>query len=75
VGRGLLFGTFLWAVNDELLNARLGLSGPPTAYPLMTHVRGLIGHVVLGMGTEIGIGILAGIGGGAGRARQPTVMS
>jgi uncharacterized membrane protein YagU involved in acid resistance len=58
-GRGLVFGVLLWAANDEFLNTRLGLAGPPTAYPLMTHVRGLIGHVVLGVGTELGIGILA----------------
>jgi hypothetical protein len=60
-GRGLVFGALLWAVNDEFLNTRLGLAGPPTAYPLMTHVRGLIGHLVLGVGTEVGIVTLAGI--------------
>jgi hypothetical protein len=40
-GHGLLYGARLWTVNDEYLNARLGLSAPPAAYPLMTHVRGL----------------------------------
>jgi hypothetical protein len=68
-GRGSAYGGLLWAVNDEFLNTRLGLAGPPAAYPLMTHVRGLIGHVVLGMGTELGIRILAGIG-GARRGRD-----
>jgi hypothetical protein len=57
-GRGLLYGALLWAVNDEYLNARLGLSAPPGAYPLMTHVRGLIGHLALGVGTDVGIDIL-----------------
>jgi uncharacterized membrane protein YagU involved in acid resistance len=60
-GRGLVFGALLWAVNDEYLNARLGLSGPPEAYPLMTHVRGLIGHLVLGVGTDLGSDILASV--------------
>jgi hypothetical protein len=58
-GRGLLFGALLWAGNDELLNTTLGLAGPPTAYPRMTHVRGLIGHLVLGVGTDLGIDTLA----------------
>jgi hypothetical protein len=58
-GRGLVFGALLWAVNDELINTGLGLAGPPMAYPLLTHIRGLIGHVVLGVGTDLGIDRLA----------------
>jgi hypothetical protein len=54
-GRGLLFGAVLWAVNDELLNTALGLAAPPDAYPPSSHVRGLIGHLVLGVGTDVGI--------------------
>lgn len=54
-GRGLLFGAILWGVNDELLNTALGLAGPPDAYPASSHVRGLIGHLVLGVGTDVGI--------------------
>lgn len=61
VGHGLAFGALLWAVNDEYLNTRLGLAGPWSAYPLMTHVRGLIGHLVLGVGTHLGINLLAGV--------------
>lgn len=57
-GRGLAFGLLLWAVNDEYLNTRLGLAGPFDAYPLETHWRGLVGHVVLGMATDSGIDIL-----------------
>ena len=68
--RGLVLGALLWALNDEFLNTRLGLAGPPAAYPLLTHVRGLIGHVVLGMGTELGIAILTGL---ARLARRQTV--
>lgn len=58
-GRGLLFGALLWAVNDEYLNTKLGLSAPPPAYPLITHVRGLIGHAVLGVGTDLGVDALS----------------
>jgi uncharacterized membrane protein YagU involved in acid resistance len=54
-GRGILFGLALWVVNDELLNSALGLSGPPEAYPLSSHLRGLIGHLVLGVATDLGI--------------------
>jgi hypothetical protein len=54
-GRGILFGLALWAVNDELLNTVLGLAAPPDAYPPSSHLRGLIGHLVLGVGTGVGI--------------------
>lgn len=50
--RGIVYGALLWALNDELLNTRLGLAGPPDAYPLSTHFRGLVGHVVLGVVTD-----------------------
>ena len=45
----------VFAANDEYANAALGLSGPPRAYPVQTHLRGLTGHAVLGMATETGI--------------------
>lgn len=50
----------LFAVNDEYLNTRLGLVGPIEAYPPETHLRGLAGHAVLGVGTETGIQLLGG---------------
>jgi uncharacterized membrane protein YagU involved in acid resistance len=59
-GRGLLYGLVLWAVNDEYLNIKLGLAGPFDAYPLETHWRGLVGHAVLGVGTDVGIDLLGG---------------
>jgi hypothetical protein len=61
-GRGLLFGAALWAVNDELVNAALGLAGPPQAYPLSSHLRGLIGHLVLGVATDVGIDLAGATG-------------
>ncbi len=57
-GRGLAYGLLLWAVNDELLNTALGVSGRPDAYPASSHVRGLIGHVALGVATDVGIDLL-----------------
>ena len=62
-GRGLVYGLVLWAVNDEYANTALGLAGPFGAYPLQTHWRGLVGHVVLGMATDSGIDALGGQGG------------
>ncbi len=59
-GRGVLYGASIWAGNDEVLNAKLGLSGPIEAYPWETHVRGLVGHLVLGMVTDAGIDVLGG---------------
>ena len=59
-GRGLLFGLGLFLVNDEFLNTALGFAGPPEAYPVATHVRGLVGHAVLGVMTDATIDILGG---------------
>lgn len=59
-GNGVLYGIALFAINDEYLNWRLGLSGEFGAYPMETHWRGLIGHIVLGMATDTGIELLGG---------------
>jgi|SRR5919108_756152 hypothetical protein len=59
-GRGVLFGLLLFAVNDEYMNTRLGLAGTPDAYPPESHLRGLVGHVTLGMATDAGIDVLGG---------------
>ena len=59
-GNGVLYGVAVWAVNDEYLNTRLGLAGQFAAYPLETHFRGFIGHVVLGITTDTGISLLGG---------------
>jgi len=59
-GSGLFYGLGLFAVNDEYLNTRLGLASPPGAYPPETHMRGLAGHAVLGVGTETAIQLLGG---------------
>jgi len=59
-GNGLGYGLAVFAANDEYANAALRLSGPPQAYPVQTHLRGLTGHAVLGMATETGIVLLGG---------------
>jgi hypothetical protein len=59
-GEGAVFGLAVFALNDEYLSTRLGLAGPYTAYPAQTHLRGLAGHVTLGLGTETGIQLLGG---------------
>lgn len=61
-GRGLVYGALLWGLNDELANTALGLAGPPEAYPASTHLRGLAGHLVLGVGTDVGIDLLGVLG-------------
>ena len=57
---GLLYGFALWAVNDEYLASRLGIAGPPESYPPEAHLRGLVGHLVLGVVTDSGIDALGG---------------
>jgi hypothetical protein len=59
-GGGLFYGALLFAVNDEYVNTALGLAGPPDAYPLSSHLRGLVGHLVLGVATDIGIEVTGG---------------
>lgn len=58
--RGMLFGAGLWALNDEFLNTKLGFAGPFDAYPMETHLRGLIGHTTLGAATDTFIDALGG---------------
>lgn len=60
LGGGLAYGCLVWALNDEYLNTRLGLAAPPDAYPTETHVRGLVGHLVLGSMTDSVIDLLGG---------------
>jgi hypothetical protein len=59
-GGGLVYGLLLWAVNDELLNTQLELAAAPDAYPPEAHLRGLVGHVVLGALTDSGVDFLGG---------------
>lgn len=56
--RGLPFGTGFYIAMDEVLNPVLGLTPGPQAFPWQTHARGLGGHLVFGLTTEL---LLAGL--------------
>jgi uncharacterized membrane protein YagU involved in acid resistance len=51
-GAGSAFGTAFWAAVDEGLVSMLGLTPPPKAFPVETHVRGLAGHLAFGIVTD-----------------------
>jgi len=52
-GAGLPFGAFIWITADEGLVPALGLSKPPTEYPLSIHAYALASHLVFGLTTEM----------------------
>src|ERR1700676_3078044 len=49
---GISFGAILFAGADEVAFPALGLSDKPAAYPLSTHLYGLVSHAVYGATTE-----------------------
>lgn len=55
---GLLYGLGLFLAVDEGVVPALGLAGAPTEYPWQTHVRGLVGHLVLGAVTHATLELL-----------------
>lgn len=57
-GRGAVYGLALFVVNDEIAGRLLGIMGPQRRYPWRTHLRGLLGHVVLGVVTETTLNVL-----------------
>ena len=59
-GRGLVFGGLLFIALDEYAGTALGISGSPDAYPASTHLRGLIGHAVLGVATDTLVDVTGG---------------
>ena len=52
-GAGLPFGAAVWLIADEIIVPALGLSKPPTKYPLSTHASSIASHLVYGLTTEI----------------------
>lgn len=52
-GKGALWGALLYVTNDLLAGRLLRLTGPQRDYPWQTHLRGLVGHIVLGVGTHL----------------------
>jgi putative membrane protein len=49
---GLMFGAAVWVVADEAVVPALGLSKPPTEYPLSVHAYALSAHLVYGLTAE-----------------------
>lgn len=57
---GLAWGLTVSVVVDEVANPLLGFAAPPHAYPLVTHVRGVVGHVVYGVTLAALLEVLTG---------------
>jgi putative membrane protein len=51
-GMGLPFGAAFWLAVDETAVPLLGLSKPPTEYPVSTHAYALSSHLVYGLTAE-----------------------
>ncbi|GAB3528697.1 hypothetical protein GCM10027443_07010 [Pontibacter brevis] len=51
-GYGSLYGLGLFIVMDEVMGPALGLASGPMAYPWQAHVRGLAGHLAVGLVTD-----------------------
>ncbi len=50
IGAGFVTGASLSLIVDEGLTPALGFSAPNDAYPLVTHLRGFVAHLVFGLG-------------------------
>jgi putative membrane protein len=57
---GIPFGAILFAAADEVALPALGLSDKSAAYPLSTHLYGLVSRAVYGVTTETVRGIVRG---------------
>ena len=64
-GAGIASGTSMYALVDELANPLFGFTPPPQKYPLVTHLRGLAGHVIYGLATAAAVELAWRIVGGA----------
>lgn len=49
LGAGLVLGTAMSVIADEIMTPMAGFSAPNRAYPLATHLRGFVAHQVFGM--------------------------
>ena len=52
-GAGVPFGTAVWLGADEIAVPALGLSKPPTQYPLSKHLYAIASHFVYGLTTDV----------------------
>jgi uncharacterized membrane protein YagU involved in acid resistance len=69
VAGGLLTGAAMSLLIDEGLTPALGFSAPNRAYPLVTHVRGFLAHLVYGLGVAVTAELLYWMGRQGGRPR------
>ncbi len=46
---GLATGAAMSLIADEAMTPLLGFSAPNSAYPLSTHLRGFVAHLVFGL--------------------------
>lgn len=51
-GGGAVWGLALFVLNDEIVGRLLRIQGPQHKYPWRTHLRGLLGHLMLGVVME-----------------------
>ena len=65
---GPLAGASLSIIVDEGLTPALGFSAPNSAYPLATHVRGIVAHLVYGLAVAATVEALTWLG--VARARS-----
>lgn len=52
---GLLYGLSIFLLWDEALSSAIGIAGKPQKYPAAAHLRGLAGHLALGLATHIAL--------------------
>jgi uncharacterized membrane protein YagU involved in acid resistance len=52
-GKGALWGATLYVTNDLFAARMLRIVGPQKDYPWQTHLRGVVGHMVLGVATHL----------------------
>jgi uncharacterized membrane protein YagU involved in acid resistance len=50
---GLMFGAGVFAGADEIGVPLAGLSGPPTQYPISSHLEALAAHLVYGVTADL----------------------
>ncbi len=69
VAAGLGTGLAMSLIVDEGLTPLLGFSAPNRAYPLVTHVRGVVAHLAWGLGVAAAAEALVWLGRHAGAQR------
>ena len=57
-GRGLAFGAAVWAVADEVAVPAFGFAAPAWRYPIATHVRALLAHLVYGATLDVSLRLM-----------------